>query len=279
MILENDYKGNITHFSGFKISSEKDFDFLPDEYSKFKYGAENIARKFGYELADRFIHGVFKETYKGQQLIVLPSAYSHIPTASFFMTKYFINRLNSYLFDNGYPVVQETKIHRTVTYREDYGEMSAADRYKLISGDKFYIDKEFIKNKTMIFLDDIKITGTHERIITKMLGEYGITEDSYMIYFAELTDKTINPKIENYLNNYFVKNIHDVDTIIQTDEFVFNTRVVKYILNRNPEEFDSFIRQQNTEFKQALYHNAIGNEFYQFDLYLRNLNELKLILQ
>lgn len=194
------------------------------------------------------------------------------------MTKYFVDKLNGYLFDNGFPVVQETKIHRTVTYREDYGEMSADDRYKLISGDKFYVDKEFIKDKVMIFIDDIKITGTHERIITKMLGEHDITEDSYMIYFAELVNGSINPKIENYLNNYFVNNINDIDYIIQNEEFVFNTRVVKYILNRKAEEFDAFISLQTLEFKQALYYNAIGNEFYQFEVYLRNLNKLKQIL-
>ncbi|MBK5720885.1 hypothetical protein JGH11_08375 [Dysgonomonas sp. Marseille-P4677] len=278
MISEPDYKGNIVHFSGFKIDSEAAFDFSPKEYSKFKHGAENIARKFGYELAERFINGVFRHTYNGEQLIVVPSAYSHIPTASFYMTKYFINRINSYLFDNGYPVVQVTKIHRTVTYREDYAGMSAESRYKLISGDKFYIDKEFVKGKKMIFIDDIKITGTHERIITKMLSEHGITEDSYMIYFAELTNHAINPNIENYLNNYFVKGIDDISKIIDEDDFTFNTRVVKYILNRKPEEFDSFINKQTDEFKHSLYHNAVGNEFYKFETYLRNLNKLKLIL-
>ncbi|NDW10509.1 phosphoribosyltransferase family protein [Dysgonomonas sp. 520] len=279
MTSEQHYKGKITHFSGFQIGSDTDFDFSPEEYSKFKHGAENIARKFGYELAERFIKGVFSETYKGQQIIVLPSAYSHIPTASFYMKKYFVDKLNSYLFDNGFPVVQETKIHRTVTYREDYGEMSAESRYKLISGDKFFVDKDFIDDKVMLFLDDIKITGTHERIITKMLADYGIDNDSYMLYFAELVNPNVNPKIENYLNNYSVKSIDDIDKIIKEEEFVFNTRVVKYILNREAEEFDAFIDKQTAEFRQGLYYNAIGNEYYKFETYLRNLNKLKLILK
>lgn len=278
MTLEQDYKGSIIHFAGYKITNEIEFDFLPNEYSRFKYGSKDIARKFGYDLANKFINEVFKNTYKGKQLVILPSAYSYIPTASFFMTKYFTQKLNAYLFENNLPVVQEAKIQRTVTYREDYGEMSAQDRYKLISKDTFYTDKEFLKDKQLIFLDDIKITGTHERIITKMLNEHNIVEDCYMIYFAELTNKEINPRIENYLNNYCIKNLNDVDAIIKNEEFSFNTRVVKYILSRNETEFDEFINKQTNSFKEKLYYNAIGNEFYKFEYYKINLNKLKLIL-
>lgn len=278
MILKKDYKGSIIHFSGYQVNSATEFDFLPEEYSKFKYGAVNIARKYGYILAEKFISNCLSETYDGKPIVVVPSAYSHIPTASFFMKKYFVDKLNNYLFENNYPVVEETKIHRTVTYREDYGEMSAADRYKLIKGDKFYIDKEFIGDKTLLFLDDIKITGTHEQVIINMLNDYNIANDCYMLYFAELINKDVPPNIENYLNNFYVKGLKEIDAIIKEENFVFNTRVVKFILNTKDEDFDSFIRNHDDHFVKELYYNAIGNEYFKFSSYLRNIKKLKQIL-
>jgi len=269
---------NIIHFSGFEIESEDRFGFDPDDYSKFKYGASNIARKFGYELADRFIKECFSKTYDGTPLVIVPSAYSHIPTASFCMKKFFVDKLNDYLFRNNFPITGETKIYRSVTYREDYGEMSADDRYKLISGDSFHMDKEYVRGKRLLFLDDIKITGTHERIILKMLDELEIYNDCYMLYFAELVNSGVSPTIENYLNNFYVKSLAEVDSIIRNEVFVFNTRVVKFILNSRPEEFDLFLEKQNIDFVRELYYNAIGNEYFKFSSYLRNLKVLETIV-
>lgn len=275
MISDVNYKGKTTHFSGFLIEKEGEYGFSPDDYSKFKHGAIDIAKKFGYELADRFISNCFSKTYDGRPIVVVPSAYSYIPTASFFMKRYFVQKLNNYLYENGFPIVQETKINRTVTYREDYGEMSAQDRYKLISGDKFHIDKAFIGDKILLFLDDIKITGTHERIIIKMLNEFDISNDCYTLYFAELINPDVCPKIENVLNNHFVKQLDQVDWIIKNHDFTFNTRVVKYILNAKSEYFDSFIQKQTDDFRSELFYQAIGNEYFQFDSYLTNLSKLK----
>ncbi len=274
MISEQNYKGTITHFSGFLIDNENEFGFSAVDYSKFKYGAINIAREFGYLLADRFIENCFKDHYNGKQIVVLPSAYSYIPTASFFMKVFFVEKLNLFLYKNGYPIVQETKINRTVTYREDYGEMSAQDRYNLISGDSFHVDKAYIEDKQLLFLDDIKITGTHERIIIKMLNDAQISNDCYMLYFAELINSNISPKFENYLNNYFVKDLEKVNDIIKNENFIFNTRVVKYILNADPAEFKAFISKQTTDFKRDILFQAIGNEYFKFENYLENIDML-----
>ena len=170
MILKDTYKRTIEKFSAFQVSDPRNFDFPAEKYSKFKFGSTNIAREFGYILADRFINQLFKFSYNGTPIVVLPSAYSHIPTASYFMAIHFIDKLNQFLYENDYSPVETGKISRSITYREDYGEMTADERYNLIKGDKFHIDEALLENKILIFLDDIKITGTHERIIIKMLA-------------------------------------------------------------------------------------------------------------
>lgn len=257
-------------FSAFQIKNEESFGFSPDDYSKFKHGSKNIARKFGYTLADKFILR-FSSLLLSNQCMVIPSAYSHIQTASCLMESFFVDRLNLFLFQNDHAPVGQAKIYRTVTYREDYGEMSADERFNLIKGDKFHIDKSILGDKVLLFLDDIKITGTHERIIVKMLDDFNIQNDCYMLYLADLKNPDINPRIENYLNQYFVKNLHNLDQIIKNDSFIFNTRVVKYILNSPHNECIHFLSNQSVEFIRDLFFLAIGNSYGQFDDYRRNL--------
>lgn len=275
MIFQDTNKRTIEKYSAFKVSDSQSSDFPSEKYSKFKFGSTDIAREFGYALAERFINQQFKFSYDGKPIVVLPSAYSHIPTASYFMTIHFIDKLNQYMYQNGFSPVETGKIHRTVTYREDYGEMNAEERYNLIKGDKFHIDETLLKNKILIFLDDIKITGTHERIIIKMLDDFGIQNHCYMLYFAELSDSSICPKTENFLNHFFIKGLSDLHSIIKQEDFEFNTRIVKYILNSDHEQCIEFLKCQSKSFIDKLYNNALGNEYYKFPEYMSNLLEIE----
>lgn len=265
-------------FSAFQINNPDNFGFSADEYSRFKYGSRNIARKFGYILADKFISH-YVNNIREKQLVVIPSAYSHIRTASCLMESFFVDRLNYCLFKLGEPPAEQAKIYRTVTYREDYGEMTAEQRFNLIKGDKFHIDKTYLQNKTLIFIDDIKITGTHERIIVKMLDDFDIQNSSYMLYFAELQNSGINPNIENYLNQYSIKSLYDLDSIIKSEPFVFNTRVVKFILNSEHIECISFLHKQSAEFIKELFYLAIGNFYVQFKDYRQNLAYIQKLVE
>jgi len=264
-------------FAAHRIQYDDRFDFSASDYSKFKFGADNIAEKFGYDLAEKFISRLKKEGITGKQYIVLPSAYSHIPTASSFMKNYFVNKFNYFLIKNHLMPIKESKIYRTVTYREDYGEMTAEQRYDLISRDKFYTDKSILEDNILIFIDDIKITGTHERVISEMLDAFDIQNRCCFLYFAE-SDTGMDPRVENYLNYHFVKSLSDIDFIIKNERFVFNTRVVKYILNSEHQEYRVFIGKQSNSFISELYYKAIGNSYHLFKKYQVNLKHLENIV-
>lgn len=258
-----------------KISSTEEFGFDPDDYSRFKFGDDLVAKDFGEQLADGFISDYLEKNFVEQQMVVISSPYSFIPTATFAMKNYFMHQLNRWLVENGGLVVQEAKVHRTITYKEDYGELSAEDRLKLIGNDSFHIDKHFLEGKTLLFLDDIRITGSHERMILKMAGEYGLDNDIHMIYFAELVNKNIHPNVENALNYHQVKSVFDLDDIIKGGFFCFNTRIVKYILNADFNSFSIFIKNQTDEFINMLYNLSLGNGYHLIDAYAENLNFIK----
>jgi hypothetical protein len=254
------------------IDNPTEFGFCADSYSRFKFGDDAVSRKFGTALADGFIKNQLTGKPVLQQIVVISSPYSFIPTATFAMKTWFVYELNRWLAQHGYPVVQETKVHRTITYKEDYGELNAEQRMNLIGNDSFHIDKDFLTNKTLIFLDDIKITGSHERMIMKMVKAYGLSNDIYMLYFAELVNQSIHPNIENFLNYHQVKTIFDLEAIIQSGNFCINTRIVKYILNYNSDCFSIFIQNQTMDFVNLLYDMALGNGYHTIDAYAKNLN-------
>ena len=262
-------------YSLHKIQSDTRFDFNPGSYSRFKFGDEQQAEIFGTALAEGFIEEVLETVSIDRQIVVISSPYSFIPTATFAMKNYFVFRLNRWLAENNLPVVQETKVHRTITYKEDYGELNAEQRMKLIGNDSFHIDAVFLEGKTLLFLDDIKITGSHERMISKMIRQYSLTNDIHMLYFAELVNPNIHPNVENYLNYHEVKSIFDLDSIINGGFFCVNTRVVKFILNYEHESFCIFLESKPKEFLAELYNMALGNSYHTMESYALNLNYIK----
>lgn len=259
-------------YSLHKIHHPEVFGFSPDDYSRFKFGDDAVAKAFGESLAEGFIQDQLRYDMPfHQQLVVISSPYAFIPTATFAMKNHFVYRLNRWLAEEGYPVIQEAKVHRTITYKDDYGELNAADRLKLIGGDSFYIDKAFTEGKTLIFLDDIRITGSHEKMILRTVQEYELKNDIYLLYFAELANPAIHPNIENQLNYHHVKSIFDLEKIIQSESFLINTRIVKYILNYDFDSFCIFLQNQTENFINLLYNMALGNGYHTIDAYTRNL--------
>jgi len=262
-------------YSLYKIDNGLEFGFNPDDYSRFKFGDNQVAKTFGKSLADGFIKDFLEDSAIDDQIVVISSPYCFIPTATFAMKNYFVNQLNHWLAEHNKLVVQEAKIHRTITYKEDYGALSAEERLKLIGNDSFHIDKDFLKDKVLFFLDDIKITGSHEKMILKMVREYGLTNNIFMLYFAELINDDIHPNIENYLNYHQIKDVSDLDAVVKSGNFCFNTRIVKYILNCDFNSFQSFLEQQNDDFIQDLYNLSLGNSYHLIESYNENFNFLK----
>lgn len=258
-------------YSLHKITDADNFSFDATNYSKFKYGDDLVAQQFGTSLAKGFIETHLENLNITQQLVVISSPYCFIPTATFAMKNYFVFTLNRWLASNNYLSLQEVKVHRTITYKEDYGSLNAKERLKLIGNDNFHIDSSFLRDKVLIFLDDIRITGSHEKMITKMLEEYRLHNDCYLLYFAELVNKDVHPNIENFLNYFAVKSIFDLEGIINSDRFAINTRIVKFILNSEPNVFQVFIENQSLQFINLLYDMAIGNGYHTIDAYMTNL--------
>ena len=67
------------------------------------------------------------------------------------------------------------------------------------------------------------------------------------------------------------KTIFDLEAIIKGSNFNINTRIVKYILNHEPDSFKVFIQNQSNSFINLLYDMAIGNGYHTIEAYSNNL--------
>jgi len=264
-------------YSLHKIAEKENSPFDEKEYSWFKFGDKFFAEKFAKDLFDGFIKENKAIILSKDEIVILPSPYLSIPTASNFLCYYFKKQLNQFLFENNRKTCIESKIYRNQTYTTDYGNLNFDERVKLIANDTYYIDKSFINNKFCIFVDDIKITGSHEHTINKILNQYHVNGEFVFVYFAELINKEIHPNIENFYNYYAVKNIKDIVEVVNRYSFQFNTRIIKYILNQNEEQFNFLINNIPDDKKKELFHLAISNNYHQIIEYQNNIETIKII--
>ena len=238
-----------------------------NSYSKFKHGSKTQARKFGKEVAEICSFDMHKS------LIFYSAPYNNIHTASNAFKDYLLSSLSIQFLEKDIQV-RQAKVFREYSYDEDYGLMNKEERMKAISSDLFKIDKSFIReNDTLVFVDDIKITGSHEERIKELLEREGITNEVIFIYIAQYLGD--NPTIEHNLNHYSVKTLVDINSIIRDEEFIFNTRVVKFILKYSAEDFSTFIHYQSQIFRETLLHLSILNGYHKNEKYAENIYFLK----
>jgi len=264
-----------TSFSLHQIYSKENCPFNEEEYSQFKFGDKYYAKKFADELFTKFIEQYTDLLLAQEEIIILPSPYLSIPTASNFLCHYFKENLNRFLFSHHKKACLESKIYRNQTYVTDYGNLDFEDRVKLISNDTYYIDQNFINNKFCILLDDIKITGSHEHTVNKILNQYKVAGHFIFVYFAELKSKDIHPKIENYYNYFAIKTIDDIINIVNKATFQYNTRIIKYILNLDEDNFHYLLENISKDRIKELFQLAISNNYHQIKEYKNNINYIK----
>jgi hypothetical protein len=266
-------------FALHRIVDANEFSFDPAAYSRFKFGDGTAADAFGTALANGFITTHGTALLQSEQLVILPSPYTAIPTASYYLTLAFTKVLNRFLCMNGRNPAETSKIHRFKTYSIDYGALDMQSRQALIINDKYHLDHEYLRHKTLIFTDDIRITGSHELIIRNLLQGYGLNNESWFLYYAQLHNMDIHPSIENKLNYYTVNSLQSLAEVLKCPDLRMNTRLVKYILHAPGPEFEALLLQLPLNFLLELGDCSIGNNYHQMKEYRQNASYLFNYLQ
>lgn len=243
--------------------------FSASDYSKLKFGSDSIAKKFGYELAERFADAHL-DVLIAKPALVIPSPYNHVKNAATILSEHFVNRLNQILVPICGRSVEADTIRRYVSYINDYGFLSKEQRRDLINQDKFYLNKKFYRGKLLIFIDDVRITGTHEDKLIDILEKEKVKNDRFFLYYANYSGE--NPEIEAKINFAGVRSLADYVKLAQEPNHHVIVRPLKYLLAQNLEDLEKTLNGLNHNKLETIYCGCLAEGYFKIPTYQENVN-------
>lgn len=251
--------------------------FSSSTYSRFKHGCLRSSDVMGRELAEAFIK--YDRTYNiieyDTPVVVAASAYSTIPVASVQLKDAFVKYFNRYLQEFGMRDVEEIKIRRDGSHPQDYGKLTAEERKALISTDVFTIDED-LDSCVTLFIDDIRVTGTHEQILQRSINDKRDFKHVFL-YYATVESSDIDCRIENELNKADISNLAELAELIDKGSTVINVRVVKTILQSDNHAVEGFLKGRHPEFIEDLKRAALTERYFKVPQYRKNIQTLNQI--
>lgn len=258
-------------FAVHNFSALETAKFSPTEYSRLKFGCDLAAQRLGHELATEFFYA-HSDKLLANRCVVISSPYNHVPNAATVMTQHFIDRLNELLVFAQGEHVEYTVIHRKVSYTNDYGFLSKEKRRGLIDNDSFYLNRDFIEGKLLLFVDDVRITGTHEDKLVEILQRDGIQNEAVFLYYANYHGN--QPDIEGQLNFSGMKSLTDYVEMTKQPGHHVIIRPIKYILGQKPEALKDALPQLDDHIITKMYHGCLAEGYYKIPGYQRNFGIL-----
>lgn len=230
------------------------------KYSRFKYGDTDVAKAYGQEMAVRLESHVLEAAELNREPVVITaSAYKMLPTAARSVAQVLYDRLH----ETGYKV-DAGRIHRLNLTNGDYAAMTAKERESAMRQNGIHIDEEHFVKRHVIVVDDIKITGAHERSIREMFEGRDILSLTH-IYVVQMDPRLVadDPAAEDALNRSWVNGLDQLTELIMDDPraYLFNARTVKLILSAPYANLDPFLRMLANEHIRKLYDGAKGDGY------------------
>jgi hypothetical protein len=249
--------------------------FDPTEYSRLKFGSNVIANKFGRDLAIKFYRENMQLFFSNKEIVVIPSAYNMLEIAATLLSKSFIRHLNMILVENNLPIVKWTNMHRTITYFSDYAHMTHEERKNMLAGDSFFINKEFVKNKILLFIDDVIITGTHEEKIKEFMKNENLGNECIFLYYLKYTGE--HPDTEATLNSCGVNDVNSFVALTNEPEHQIIVRTCKFLLNGSKHQLLTILGKCSDKFIENLYASCILEEYHNVPRYRENMKLIKTV--
>jgi hypothetical protein len=263
----------------FSVHRFDDLDTAPfstDDYSRMKFGADSVAKRFANEMAQVFFdqHRELLTT----RCVVLPAPATTVPVASTMMTLHFIDRLNVLLDRAGMEPVEWSHVHRNFSFNDTYASADSDTRKEMLARDRTFLNTDYIENATIIFVDDVVITGAHENRMEAFVRDCGLVNQIVLAAYARYDGVVASTEMK--LNHARIKTAADMVSLSMDEpDFRITTRGVRLMLGEQPQQFAFLLSEASSDFVRELYRCAIVKGYTRHEPYAANVQVLRLVVQ
>ncbi|CAF1188016.1 unnamed protein product [Didymodactylos carnosus] len=229
-----------------KRSNLKNIDLI--QYSKMKYGDRASTDKYGIQLATHFIEKEGFTCEKSSQYLFASSAYRHVPVAATWLFRKLVDALQDKLNCSS-GAISSFKIERKSLTSGDFSKMEEKARKEAMDKTELEIDDTLIHGKTLVILDDVVVTGSHEENIKKYLR--GKSHAGSIFFYIAKINPEEKAKIEDEINSKAMTGISDWIQIAKDSPYI-TVRYLKYVLENDKIDFTEFQQNLPLLYRQAL---------------------------
>ena len=209
--------------------------FIFNDFSLFKYGDKEVTKQYGNAIADLLVeNGV--DSNSDTSFAISGSAFREVPVAATYLTA----EIARICKEREVPM-KMFKIERKAVSIGDYSKMGANEREATMASTQLKIKKSDIEGRDVIIVDDIYITGGHEKKLRDTLEIAG-AERVIFVYIAKVNDAASNPALESTLNASKVKTWEDWFEIEKCDPYV-NVRYLRFLLKIDSSKYGEIISE------------------------------------
>lgn len=255
----------VKRLSAFSVEGEpgKDpLDFV--EYSKLKYGHRPTSAKFAEKMAKIFVqeYTLPELIERREDIVISTSPYWFTPPSANSLAIKFHFLVNELLYVTGKEPLPFIKIHRSAAPSLDFGKLSLEERKKNMARNRLSADPLVLRGKTLVIVEDARITGAHEKKIIDFARARKVKELVF-VYVVAVSYGSKDPDIENRMNHQWVNNLEAVYLLMRNPEdFILNSRACRLVLGwKDAAELEDFCRRVDDAMVFKLYTYCVNDGY------------------
>jgi hypothetical protein len=219
----------------------------------------------------------------GTDVCLSGAPYNEAPTASNHLAADVAFRLNDWLSGEDRRPVRTFQITKRNAALGDYALLSREERTALLAPSPFSCDPAFLRDRNVLILDDLRITGANEMRMRTMFEGYGLPPPAFAYYAVLDSSAGASPTVEHQLNHALVR--ADGSTL---PEFLqarqspcsmaiqLNVRLAKAMLGLDAPSFAHCLQiVRDPAFLPLLYRYALGEGYHLHRRFSANVQLLR----